>query len=90
MWEEPTAFDVTDPNPVINKTDGPSLGDVLSTGRHVVVYQASDATGNLSPACTIEIRIQGRYTYTAILQWLEHLWNHENIFETGVVCNNKC
>ena len=22
---------------------------------------------------------------TAKLQWLEHLWNHENIFETGVV-----
>ena len=23
--------------------------------------------------------------YIAELQWLEHLWNHENMFETGVV-----
>lgn len=58
VWEEPTAFDATDPKPIINRTDGPSLDDVLSTGRHFVIYQASDATGNLSPACTIEIRVQ--------------------------------
>ena len=25
------------------------------------------------------------YIYIAELQWLEHLWNHENMFETGVV-----
>ena len=25
------------------------------------------------------------HTGTAELQWLEHLWNHENMFETGVV-----
>ena len=24
------------------------------------------------------------------LQWLEHLWNHENMFETGVVRANEC
>ena len=24
------------------------------------------------------------------LQWLEHLWNHENMFETGVVQANEC
>ena len=24
------------------------------------------------------------------LQWLEHLWNHENMFKTGVVQANKC
>ena len=24
-------------------------------------------------------------TGTIELQWLEHLWNHENVFETGVV-----
>ena len=23
--------------------------------------------------------------FTAELLWLEHLWNHENMFETGVV-----
>ena len=24
------------------------------------------------------------------LQWLEHLWNHENMFETEVVRDNEC
>ena len=28
--------------------------------------------------------------YTVELQWLEHLWNYENMFETGVVRANEC
>ena len=24
------------------------------------------------------------------LQWLEHLWNHEKMFETGVIRANEC
>ena len=24
------------------------------------------------------------------VQWLEHLWNHENMFETGVVRASEC
>ena len=28
-------------------------------------------------------------TITAEFQWLENLWNHENLFETGVVQANK-
>ena len=27
---------------------------------------------------------------TAELQWLEHLWDYENMFETGVVLAFKC
>ena len=27
---------------------------------------------------------------TTELQWLEHLWNHEKMFETGVVQANEC
>ena len=27
---------------------------------------------------------------TVELQWLEHLWNHENMFETGAVRANEC
>ena len=30
------------------------------------------------------------YTKTVELQWLEHLWNHENMFETEVVRANEC
>ena len=28
--------------------------------------------------------------YTVELQWLEHLWSHENMFETGIVRANMC
>ena len=31
-----------------------------------------------------------RNYYTVELQWLEHLWNHENMVETGVVRANEC
>ena len=34
--------------------------------------------------------IIGYKLYTVELQWLEHTWNHENIFETGVVRANEC
>ena len=27
---------------------------------------------------------------TAELQWFEHIWDHENMFETGVVQANQC
>ena len=27
---------------------------------------------------------------TVELQWLEHLWSHDNMFETGVVRANEC
>ena len=29
-------------------------------------------------------------TSTVELQWLEHLWNHKNMFETGVVRASEC
>ena len=28
--------------------------------------------------------------HTVELQWLEHLWDNENLFETGVVRANEC
>ena len=30
------------------------------------------------------------FTNTVELQWLEHLWNQENMFETGLVGANEC
>ena len=30
------------------------------------------------------------FVYTVELQWLEHLWDYENMFETGVVQANEC
>ena len=31
-----------------------------------------------------------KHVHTVELKWLKHLWNHENMFETGVVCANEC
>ena len=31
-----------------------------------------------------------RQTRTVELEWLEHLWDHENMFETRVVRANEC
>ena len=28
--------------------------------------------------------------FTVEFQWLQHLWNHENMFETGIVWANEC
>ena len=33
---------------------------------------------------------EAMYSYTVELQWLKHLWNHQNIFEAGVVQANEC
>ena len=43
------------------------------TNKHSVTYNESE----LILLTTVE------------LQWLEHLWNHENMFETGVVRANE-
>ena len=34
------------------------------------------------------IRVRG-FGDTVELQWLKHVWNHENMFETGVVRANE-
>ena len=38
----------------------------------------SECLSKTTSACTVD------------LQWLEHLWDHENIFETVVVRANEC
>ena len=39
---------------------------------------------------TIAMKDTGKVQYTVELQWLEHLWNHENMFDTRVVRANEC
>ena len=41
------------------------------------------------PSTSLE-DVDGGLPYTVELQWLEHLWNHENMFETGVVRAKEC
>ena len=31
-----------------------------------------------------------KHQHTVELQWLEYLWNHKNMLETGVVRTNEC
>ena len=30
------------------------------------------------------------YPFTVDLEWLEHIWNHENMFKTEVVRASEC
>ena len=39
---------------------------------------------------TIGVESDLSEAYTVELQWLEHLWDHDNLFETGVVRVNEC
>ena len=32
---------------------------------------------------------QFKFSFAVELQWLERLWNHEHLFDTGVVQTNK-
>lgn len=57
-WEGPTATDTVDQAPTISQIEGPSMGDVLLEGSWYVKYIATDATGNTSPGCIIELRVE--------------------------------
>ena len=55
-----------------------------------------EGRGYLYLVCKKKIEHAGSYSHlmklqhTDELQWLEHLWNHENMFETGGVRANEC
>lgn len=58
-WEIPIAKDNTDPNPIVAKAFGPQQGEILEQGITNVGYYATDNSENVSPACVIELRVQG-------------------------------
>jgi hypothetical protein len=60
-WQLPTASDVTDDNPTIVQTFGPTMGAVLEVGTEIVKYKAVDIDGAESQECFIELRIKGIY-----------------------------
>ena len=45
---------------------------------------------NYSVKCNVGYDTLLIFIYTVELQWLEHLWDHENMFETRVVRANEC
>ena len=58
---------------------------------YVVFFSAkrnfSELTATVASSETVVI---SSYHHTVELQRLEHLWNHMNMFETGVVRANEC
>ena len=44
-----------------------------------------DVLGHRRVSLTIQCYNSDKCSITVELQWLEHLWNHENLLETGVV-----
>ena len=60
-------------------------------------YNGSLGREGLITGLTADIFVFSTFTYaqqsiqdTVDLQWLEHFWDHENMFETGVVQANEC
>ena len=51
-------------------------------------------TGTASARINVGFRRGNEHVHLSVqlidLQWLEHLWNHEKMFETGVVPSNEC
>ena len=72
-----------------DKTDAQhSTAGLLSTWSCLIIYilfifSCYSFTKVLEFWITIEI------LSTVELQWLEHLWNHENMFGTGLVCTKS-
>ena len=61
VWEEPTAYDTVDNNPVIVQTGGPQQNTTLSDETTYVSYIATDEAGNESPECSIELRVERKH-----------------------------
>ena len=48
-------------------------------------YLGNNGNNSNSNDGEIRITLDMRVTITVELKWLEHLWDHKNKFETGVV-----
>ena len=45
---------------------------------------------NRARKCPTTVKVFYVKQNTVELQWVEHLWDYENMFETGVVRANEC
>ena len=50
----------------------------------------ADTLIHFRPETTTDQQLRASELHTAELQWLEHLGNHENMFETRLVQANEC
>ena len=67
---------------MVRLTDRPDMTLDVYRGRKTTIQQQTTSNKLTSKAPKME--------YTVKLQWLEHLWDYENMFETGVVGDNEC
>ena len=67
--------------------------DVLTSfrckGLHIPCHISVNSYCTEEPSILLE-DVDESLPYTVELQWLEHLWNHENMFEIGVVRAKEC
>ena len=68
----------------------PKDADVLTSFRCIGLHTPCHMSLLVNSYCTEESStlledVDDSLPCTVELQWLEHLWNHENMFETGVV-----
>ena len=61
--EVPVATDSDDASPIVSKVSGPVSGATLQIGIYTVQYEAEDSTGNKSPTCDVELRVQGTFIH---------------------------
>ena len=55
---------------------------------HSTTMNNTASTGGIVHCCRMAVvKVK---EHTVELQWLEHLWSHENMFETGEVQANEC
>ena len=59
------------------------------TGLHIPCHFPVNSYYTEEPSTLLE-DVDDSLPFTVEIQWLEHLWNHENMFETGVVRAKEC
>ena len=77
IWEEPKVYDTVDENPVVVQTEGPHQYTTLTEERTYVSYVATDESGNESPECSIELRVERKHN----LQTHHIYFNKERIYD---------
>ena len=80
--------------PQTPKFVGPPPGNILAGTRHGVESTLIQCSFNVmclvGSSFMFTCNCEWVKLYTVELQWLEHLWNHENMFETEVARANEC
>ncbi|XP_053380920.1 uncharacterized protein LOC128549009 isoform X2 [Mercenaria mercenaria] len=97
-WEEPSATDNVDPDPVIRKLSNISQGDILPEGDHYATYEAFDDEGNTLPAlskCTITLEVKVIKCSTSPVDALDkpRFINYncsDTIYYDGLSCDLGC